>query len=243
MSMHLRDVSCARLASALAPASRPGTQGWLVTRTSMSVSRWQSVLLSPQRRPGADLLVGIGLSFACRRARACGQQDCLQHHGRLLSTKRYSDGPRFYTRNEGGGELNFRASGRHPNVWVLLNTDEHEHSDRRASCDEAALPRVEPQPGLLDSRQIEATRVLDVSHHLAAVASDALVESELSEQSSSIEHVRLFPTPFGPTSNHHTSDSESPDMLGERTSRASCALGKARVLVSSSFFFSALRDV
>ena len=41
----LPDVSCARLASAVAPASHPGKGDWLVTRTSVSISRWLSVLL------------------------------------------------------------------------------------------------------------------------------------------------------------------------------------------------------
>ena len=54
--------------------------------------------------------LGFGL------ARARGQQDCLQHQERLLSSGRNSsDGPRFYTRKRGSGEVLCRASGRHPN--------------------------------------------------------------------------------------------------------------------------------
>ena len=49
----------------------------------------------------------------CGRARVCGQQDCLQHHERLLSTKRNRDCPRFCG-------LLVRASGRHPVVSVSL---------------------------------------------------------------------------------------------------------------------------
>ena len=40
-SMHSRDAPCAQLASATASASRPGKKGWLLTRTSMSISRWR----------------------------------------------------------------------------------------------------------------------------------------------------------------------------------------------------------
>ena len=68
-SMHSRDVSSARLASAFAPASRARKQGWLVTRTPMSVSGWRSVL-------SADLSLGVGPSFACGRPRGCGERDC-----------------------------------------------------------------------------------------------------------------------------------------------------------------------
>ena len=50
---------------------------------------------------------GVGLSFACGRARGCGEQDSLQHRGRLLSTKRNSDGPRLCTRNEAAVSFSF----------------------------------------------------------------------------------------------------------------------------------------
>ena len=56
----------------------------------------------------------------CRYRSARGQRDCLRHQGRLLSTRRNSDGPRFYTGNEGSGKFLCRASGRHPNVRVPL---------------------------------------------------------------------------------------------------------------------------
>ena len=59
----------------------------------------------------------------------------------------------------------------------------------------------------------EATFVANVSYHLAAVASGGMFESELTEQSSSIGQSRLFPTPFGRTSNHHSSESDSSDIL------------------------------
>ena len=54
--------------------------------------------------------LGTGLSSACGRGGACGQQDCLHHHGRN------SEGPCFYTRNEGSNDLFFESSGRQPNV-------------------------------------------------------------------------------------------------------------------------------
>ena len=56
----------------------------------------------------------VGLSFNFGPARARGQQHCLPHHERLLSSWRKSDGPHLYTRNEGNGEFLFHASGRHP---------------------------------------------------------------------------------------------------------------------------------
>ena len=57
-------------------------------------------------------------------------------------------------------------------------SEELEHSDRRVNCD-------------------EATRVSNASYHLAVVATDTLLDSQLSVQSSLMEHGRLFPTPFG----------------------------------------------
>ena len=60
---------------------------------------------------------------------------------------------------------------------------------------------------------VDATLVPNVWYHLAVVASVVLLDSELSEQSSPIGHGRLFPTPFARASNHHSSDSDSPDML------------------------------
>ena len=60
--------------------------------------------------------VDQALSLGFGLARARGQQDCLQHQERLLSSGRNSsDGPRFYTRKRGSGEVLCRASGRHPN--------------------------------------------------------------------------------------------------------------------------------
>ena len=60
---------------------------------------------------------------------------------------------------------------------------------------------------------VDATLVPKVSYHLAVVALVVLLDSELSEKSSPIGHGRLFPTPFGRASNHHSLDSDSPDML------------------------------
>ena len=69
------------------------------------------------------------------------QQLCLRHRERLWSSGRNSDGPRFYIRTEGSGAFLFRASSRHPSVWAPL-VEAPDHSDRRANCDEAALPCV-----------------------------------------------------------------------------------------------------
>ena len=57
------------------------------------------------------LSLGTGQPFACGRARACNQQDCLQPHTCLFTNRRHSDGLGFHIR---------RSSGRHPNVWVPL---------------------------------------------------------------------------------------------------------------------------
>ena len=71
-----------------------------------------------------------------------------------------------------------------------------------------------------------AARVPNVSCHLAVVASDVMLDSEPSEQSSSIGHGRLFPTPFG-RSNHHSSDSDSFDMLEKTLVLHVCSRGRA----------------
>ena len=39
-----------------------------------------------------------------------------EHHS---SSRRNSDGPRFHIWHKGSSEFLFRASGRHPNVWIL----------------------------------------------------------------------------------------------------------------------------
>ena len=103
--------------------------------------------------------------------RGCGryfgrlrQQDCLQHHKRLLSAKRNNEGPCFYTRTEGSGEFLFRPSCRHPLGYfdrgcVFARPDA---PDRQVDCD-------------------EATRFADVSYHLMDVAADVLLKSVLTE--------------------------------------------------------------
>ena len=73
------------------------------------------------------------------------------------------------------------------------------------------------------------TRVSNASYHLAIVASGALLDLELSEQRSSMGQGRFFPTPFGRTSNHHSSDS---DMLQEKTTNL-CASGVCLFLLSA----------
>ena len=105
------------------------------------------------------------------------------------------------------GEFLFRASGRYPNVPDPLHrgfvSEGLDHSYRRVDCE-------------------AATRASNASCHLAVVASDVLLDLELSEASSPMGHGRLFPTPFGRTSNHHSSD--SPDMLEHNwTSHPVCA--------------------
>ena len=167
---------------------------WLVRRTSMS-ALWSSVTAS---KPGADLSLSIGLSLALPPAPQASPEYQVNH------------GPRFCTRTENNYEFLLRAWGRHPNVRVpfvesLFLTGSNTGADEPT----VTLPRVGPQPGRLDFRQVgrdEATRAVNVSQHLAVVASDVLLDSEHSEHSSSI----------GQTPNHHSSDSKSPDMLKRR---------------------------
>ena len=79
--------------------------------------------------------------------------------------------------------------------------------DRWVDCDEVALPRLAFRKVGCDT----ATRVWNTSLHLAVVASDVLLDSELSEQSSSMRHGRL-----------HSSD--SPDMVEQNwTPQLVCA--------------------
>ena len=76
-------------------------------------TRWLSVLWSPVVRC---------LSFACGHDRACGQQPCLQHHGRLLSNSRNSDDPLLYIGIKGVGGFLFCTLGRHSNHPTSLSS-------------------------------------------------------------------------------------------------------------------------
>ena len=69
-----------------------------------------------------------------------------------------------------------------------------DQSDRRVDCAAAA-------------------HISNASYHLSVVASDVVLDLEHSEKSSSIGRGCLCPTPFGRTSNHHSTVSDSPDML------------------------------
>ena len=75
------------------------------------------------------------------------------------------------------------------------------HFDTRRSGRDLVLDRPEDPDRRVDGDK--ATLVANVSYHLAGVASAVLLESELTEDSSSTGHGRFFPTPFGRTSNHH----------------------------------------
>ena len=82
---------------------------------------------------------GTRLSLACGRARAC-----LKHHERLLSTGRNSEGPCFYTRKQGGGELLFRQ-GRNPSVST-------------SSTEAAFLRGLTPQTGKSSVPELHVSR-------------------------------------------------------------------------------------
>ena len=97
----LRGVSCACKCNCTSPPLK---------KKKLAGNTDDDVGVETARRPRSTLSFDFGL------ARAQGQRACLQHHGRFLSTRRNSDGPSFYTRNECSGEFLFRASGRLPNV-------------------------------------------------------------------------------------------------------------------------------
>ena len=187
--LHSQDASCARLAREFAPASRPGKKaGWRHGRRCQYRGyRGGGRYVGPWRqlRPGADL------SFDCGRARACGQQDCLRHHERLLRDRRTNDGFCFHTRKEGSSEFLFRPSGHYPNVstssieavslWGLTT-----------QTDESTVTRLHL------SRTFRPT--WPTSHRVC----------------SSVERGSFIPIPFGRTSNNHPSDSDSCGLLGEK---------------------------
>ena len=94
-----------------------------------------------------------------------------------------------------------------------------DHSDKQNGCEVAA-------------------RVSNVSYHLVVVASGVLLDSELSEKSSSIGRVRILPTPVGRTSNHHSSVSGIPGIAGRETDLLLLhVLERAPVLVFFFLFF------
>ena len=107
LSVHgpcMPSASCSSMTTSLSDPRR----SW----ASRTWARWLSVL---------GRLWFFGLSFACGHDRACGQQPCLQHHGRLLSNRRNSDGPRFYIGNKGIGGFLFRTLGSHSNHPASLS--------------------------------------------------------------------------------------------------------------------------
>ena len=130
------------------------------------------------------------VSFEFGLARARAKQRCPQHREHLLSSRRNSDGPRFHIWHTGSSEFLFRvwSTPERLDPFSLRGLD---HSDRWVDCD-------------------AVTRVSNASYHMAIVAAGALLDSELSEQSSSMGQGFLFPTAFGRTSNHTSSD---PDMM------------------------------
>ena len=125
------------------------------------------------------------VSFEFGLARARGQQHCPHHREHLLRSRRNSDAPRFYIWHKGSSEFLFRASGRHPNIRIH-------------SLEALFLTGLTTQTDAV-------TRFSNASYHLAIVASSG---TEL------IDGARSFPTAFGRTSNHTSSDS---DMMYEKT--------------------------
>ena len=79
------------------------------------------------------------------------------------------------TRNEGSGEFLFRASGRHPNIRVpVVETLFLRGLNTRT--DGLSVTKL-----LFHALSDEATLDANVAYHLALVASDALLDLELSE--------------------------------------------------------------
>ena len=136
---------------------------------------------------------------------------------RLLSSGRNSsDGPRFYTRKQGSSLPCVGSTPEPPEQSEVRRQLEEAHAGigaqtrvGRVHCEEAPLPSAEPQLRRLDFRKAgcdAGTLISNASYHLAVVASDVLLDSEISEKSSSMEHGRFFPAPFGRTLNHASSD-------------------------------------
>ena len=140
------------------------------------------------------------VSFEFGLARARGQQHCPQHREHLLSSRRNSDGPRFFTFwHTGSSEFLFRASGRHPNVWIL-------------SVEALFLSCLTTQTAGLTVTQLHASRMIRTIWPL-------LHQVRCSTQSFRKRAHRWgkvvsFPTAFGRTSNHTSSDS---DMCTKKT--------------------------
>ena len=144
-----------------------------------------------------EALVGIanlGEMAVCTLV-PCGTLACRSHTGTIVlavnnivlsiaSNRRNSDGPRFYIGNKGDRWISL--------PYVGQPLEPPDQSELRRQLDEAHA----------------ATRVSNATYHLAVTASNVLLDSELSEQSSSMGQGRFFRTAFGRTSNHHSSDSD-----------------------------------
>ena len=119
--LRMPSLTCRSMTTSLSSPKRSwASQKWpATTRVSLEMAVCTLVACdSIDQILTCDPSLGSGLSFACGRARARGEQPCLRHRERLFSSGRHSDGSRFYTRNEGSDEFLFRASGRNPNVQM-----------------------------------------------------------------------------------------------------------------------------
>ena len=137
------------------------------------------------RRPAPDLSLGTCLLFACGRGRTCGQQDWNQHHERLWSL---GETVKALVSTLGTrAAVSFSSDRR-----VVTRTSRLLRPRLRVSC---VFSRPDAPGRHVDCD--EATGAENVSYHLADVASDVWLESELTEQNSSIGRGCFFPTPFG----------------------------------------------
>ena len=187
-STHSRDVSCARLANAAAPASLSGKNSGLRHKRRY------------RYRGGCRSLVAcdrVNQALICLWALAC--------HSPANTIVPAADNPASSVAGVSFETLFPRG----------LNSDRRENTVTRR-----LFHGAEPQLRRLDFREVAAARVSSASYHLAVVASIALLDPEHSEKRSSMKCGRLFPTPSGRTSNHHSSEPRAP-----------CALERVHVIV------------
>ena len=155
--------------------------------------------------------MAVGTSVACGRPRACGQQNRLQPHQRLLRNRRNDHGLCFHFRNGSNVVFFFKL----PTFFrsqpaSLVSFDRgcvaavHDDPDRRVACE-------------------RATRVVNVPFHPAVTALGVLIESELTEQITSIGRGCFQSDPWSSeraSTDHHSSVSYSTDVLEEKVTRA-----------------------
>ena len=139
-----------------------------------------------------------------------------------MISMRKSDGPRFYNRNEGGGEFLFRASGRHPTVQIplveaLLLNGSNTRTDGLTVT--KLLFHALSRTSDVSVSEKKATTRLHVTRSLRTIwpslhglcCSNQNSQSRARRSGAAIS----FQLPWR-TSNHHCSESDSSDTLEEK---------------------------